>query len=380
VRIALLHYAAPPVVGGVESVIGHHSVLMGNAGYEVSIIAGRGAQLDGNIPFISIPLVDSRHPEILAAKAFLDRGIIPGNFDNLVDTLIVDLEKCLVGVNVPRLIIWHHDLAWTTPRYQGEMHDGYPWDLLRIDWPKAIQVTISEPRRQELAVLLDTPVDRISVIPNGIDVNSFLKLEELTQKLVIKLDLLTATPLLFLPVRITPRKNIELALRTLAALHREYRDAVLVVAGPLGPHNPANAAYFNKLTGLRAELELNKAVHFLAEQVKGYIPDSVISDFYQLADALLFPSREEGFGIPILEAGLAGLPIFCADIPPLHELGGNCVTYFSPEIDPVALAEMIKQRLDDDMVFGLRRQVKYKYTWDKIFVEQIQPLLLRLGG
>jgi glycosyltransferase involved in cell wall biosynthesis len=322
--------------------------------------------------------------------------------------LIVDLEKSLVGVNVliahnvcslnknliltaalnrlsnrsdtPRLIIWHHDLAWTTPRYQGEMHDGYPWELLRIDWPKAIQVTISEPRRQELAVLLDTPVDRISVIPNGIDVNSFLKLEELTQKLVIKLDLLTATPLLFLPVRITPRKNIELALRTLAALHREYRDAVLVVAGPLGPHNPANAAYFNKLTGLRAELELNKAVHFLAEQVKGYIPDSVISDFYQLADALLFPSREEGFGIPILEAGLAGLPIFCADIPPLHELGGNCVTYFSPEIDPVALAEMIKQRLDDDMVFGLRRQVKYKYTWDKIFVEQIQPLLLRLGG
>lgn len=405
-RIALLHYAAPPVVGGVESVIGHHSVLMGNAGYEVSIIAGRGAQLDGNIPFISIPLVDSRHPEILAAKAFLDRGIIPGNFDNLVDTLIVDLEKSLVGVNVliahnvcslnknliltaalnrlsnrsdtPRLIIWHHDLAWTTPRYQGEMHDGYPWDLLRIDWPKAIQVTISEPRRQELAALLGTPVDRISVIPNGIDVISFLKLEELTQKLVVKLDLLTATPLLFLPVRITPRKNIELALRTLSALHRNYRDAVLVVAGPLGPHNPANAAYFNKLTGLRAELELNNAVHFLAEQVKEYIPDSVISDFYQLADALLLPSREEGFGIPILEAGLAGLPIFCADIPPLHELGGNCVTYFSPEIDPVALAEMIKQRLDDDMVFGLRRQVKYNYTWDKIFVEQIQPLLLRL--
>lgn len=404
-RIALLHYTAPPVVGGVESVIGHHSRLMINAGYEVSIFAGRGAQMDENIPFISIPLADSRHPEILTAKASLDAGVIPANFDNLVDTLVDDLEKNLVGMDVliahnvcslnknlaltvalkhlsnrsdmPQLVIWHHDLAWTTPRYQDELYDVYPWNLLRIDWPKSIQVTISEPRRQELMVLLGTSAERINVVPNGVDVGYFLKFEQLTQKLVAKLDLLTATPLLLLPVRITPRKNIELALRSLAALRRIYRDAVLVVAGPLGPHNPANVAYFNMLTCLRAELDLNNAVHFLAEQVREYIPDSVISDFYQLADVLLFPSREEGFGIPILEAGLAGLPIFCADIPPLHDLGGNFVTLFSPDIDPVALAEMIMQGLDNSMVFGLRRRVKQEYTWGRIFTERIQPLLLR---
>ena len=31
----------------------------------------------------------------------------------------------------PTLILWHHDLAWTTPRYRDELHEGYPWDLLR---------------------------------------------------------------------------------------------------------------------------------------------------------------------------------------------------------------------------------------------------------
>ena len=68
---------------------------------------------------------------------------------------------------------------------------------------------------------------------------------------------------------------------------------------------------------------LEASVYYLAELVEGYLPDAVIADFYRLADALLMPSREEGFGIPVLEAGLSRLPIFCADIPPLRELAGD---------------------------------------------------------
>jgi hypothetical protein len=70
-KICLLHYAAPPVVGGVESVIGHHARLMVEDGFEVTILAGRGAQVDARIPFIELPLLDSRHPEVLEVKAEL---------------------------------------------------------------------------------------------------------------------------------------------------------------------------------------------------------------------------------------------------------------------------------------------------------------------
>ena len=72
-----------------------------------------------------------------------------------------------------------------------------------------------------------------------------------------------------------------------------------------------------------------------------FIPDEVISDFYKLADALLFPSFEEGFGIPILEAGFAGIPVFCSDILPLKKLGGEFVSYFSPEDKPDVVAKMM---------------------------------------
>jgi glycosyltransferase involved in cell wall biosynthesis len=85
------------------------------------------------------------------------------------------------------------------------------------------------------------------VVPNGIDQAAFFKLSPITLALLQQIDLTRATPILLLPVRLTPRKNIELALRTLAALQREMPEATLIVTGPLGAHNPANQAYFEQL-------------------------------------------------------------------------------------------------------------------------------------
>ena len=403
-KITLLHYAAPPIIGGVESVLGHHARLLAGDGQTVSILAGRGAQTDPHIPFISLPLADSRHPEVEAVKAELDAGRVTPRFTALVSAILEALTRLLKDTEVlvvhnacslnknlaltaaiheyaarpgaPRLVLWHHDLAWATPRYQAELHPGYPWDLLRTAWPGAVQVTISESRRQELAWMFNLPTAQIQVIPNGVDVGQFFKLEAESLDLLHRLDLLQASPLLLLPVRITPRKNIELALRSLAALKAHFPAACLLVTGPLGPHNPANTAYFQRLLNLRAELGIEESAVFLVEQVEHDLPDAVIADCYRLADALFLPSREEGFGIPMLEAGLAGLPIFCADIPPLRSLGGSFATYFSPDADPAQVAALVQQRLAAEPTFGLRQQVKQGYTWQRIYEQKIKPLII----
>lgn len=400
--VALLHYSAPPIVGGVESVLGVQARLMADAGHQVRIVAARGEQTDPRIPFVHVPLADSRHPDILKLKTDLDLGRVPPAFGELVTSLTTQLNEVLNGVDVliahnvcslnknlaltaairnladehrPHIVLWHHDLAWTTPRYRAELHDGYPWDLLRQAWPGVKQVTISEMRRQELAELFQISRDKIAVVPNGVDATRFHKLEKQTREYVQQLDLLNASPLLLLPVRITPRKNIELALRVCASLTWHFPDTKLVVTGPLGPHNPANVQYFEKLTSLRKELGLDQAVYFLAELTTDYIPDEVISDFYHLADALFLPSREEGFGIPILEAGLAGLPIFCSDIPPLQSLGGSNVIYFSPDADPNELANTVMGCLSSSAVFQMRTTVRREYTWERIYTQYIAPLL-----
>lgn len=401
-RIALLHYSAPPVVGGVESVMAHHACLMAQAGHQVTILAGRGMPFNPNVRMITIPLMDSRHAEILAVKKILDNGSAPDQFQKLCAQLTATLEEQLDSVDwviahniasmnknlplttalhdysekpgAPRLILWHHDLAWTTPRYQSELHPGFPWDLLKIPWKNAMQVVVSTLRQGELANLYGIPGEQIKVIPNGLDINHFLKLEEQTVSFLNKLHLIDAKPLLLLPVRITTRKNIEMALHILYFLKQRFPQAVLVVTGPLGPHNPANLDYFARLLALREDLHLTEAAHFLAEHTEDYLADAVIADFYRLSDGLLFPSMEEGFGIPVLEAGLSGIPIFCSDIPPLRELGGERVDYFSPDDEPDRVAKMIYNRLSDNPQFGLRTSIRTTFTWDNIYHEKISPL------
>lgn len=402
-KIVLLHYSAPPIVGGVESVIGHHARLMAEAGHEVRIVAGRGEKTDERVGFIQIPLADSRHPVVDSIKEQLDIGIVPDEFfgraEELTEALwdVVSDADCLIAHNVCslnknliltaalkkitdqadhlQLILWHHDLAWTTPRYRDELHKGYPWDLLRTAWPGAEQVTISESRRRELANLMNIPEDEVWVIPNGVDVPRFLKLEALTSSFVDQLDLLNAYPILLLPVRITPRKNIELALQVLDIIRETYPVAMLIITGPLGPHNPANVEYFGKLLSLRRSLSLKSNVSFLAELTPDFLPDEVVSDFYKLADALILPSREEGFGIPVLEAGLAGIPAFCADIPPLRDLGLTFVKYFSLDESPSNIASMILEQLASSPLFEFRVQVRTRYAWREIYRRQIEALL-----
>jgi glycosyltransferase involved in cell wall biosynthesis len=180
---------------------------------------------------------------------------------------------------------------------------------------------------------------------------------------------------LLLPVRLTPPKNIELALRVLSALRYEFPKAMLVVTGPEGPHNPANGEYKTMLLHLRDSLGLRGAAHFLAEYTTDFLPDAVIADFFRLADALLMPSREEGFGIPLIEAAITRLPIFCADIPALHALGGADVSLFSPDADSSDVAALIASRLQSDLVYRFAARAKRTYTWEGIYTASIAPLL-----
>lgn len=402
-NVALLHYSAPPVVGGVESVLAHHARLISEAGHHVRVIAGRGEAWLPEVEFIDIPLAGSRHPAILAAKASLDRGDLPSNFDSLVGELAGQLSQALSGVDFliahnvcslnknlaltaalhrlnntpgfPHLILWHHDLAWTTPRYHKELYEGYPWDLLRTPWPSVTQVVVSTLRQTELVGLMSLPPSRVQVVPNGIDIFTFLKLEPQVQAWIKQLRLLKTAPLLLLPVRITPRKNLELALHTLAQLRVDFPQAAMLVTGPLGAHNPANEDYFARLLALRARLGLENSAHFLAELTDEYLPDAYVADFYRISDALLLPSLEEGFGIPLIEAGLSHKPIFCTGLAPLRALALDDAYYFNPHDDPRRVAACIADTLKSSPVFRFARRIRQQYTWEGIYADKIAPLL-----
>jgi glycosyltransferase involved in cell wall biosynthesis len=403
VKIALLHYTCPPVVGGVEIVLGQHARLFADAGHEVRVLAGRGEPFDRRVPVRILPRLNSRNPEVLEIKTFLDQGTCPIEFNRMCSEIREELLEEMIGVDLliahnvaslhknlpltaalhdayrvsgfPHLILWHHDLAWTTMRYRSELYPGYPWDLLRSRWKGAQHVTVSALRREELVDLLGLPENSIRIIPNGLDLSSFYKFEDQTIHLVEKLKLASADPLLLLPARLTPRKNIELALQVVKELRSDYPRTMLLVTGPVGPHNPDNLAYQRKLLALRDRLGLRGAAHFLVETTSGFVPDPVIADFYRLADALFFPTKEEGFGIPLLEAALSSMPVFCTDLPVLRELGGTDVCYFNADETPQNIARLVHSHLEGEATSRLSRRVRHSFNWESIYTSYLAPLI-----
>jgi glycosyltransferase involved in cell wall biosynthesis len=402
----MLHFAAPPIVGGVESTIYHHARLLVKRGYKVSVIAGRGEAFHANVPLHLIPEINSRHPRVLEVGRELADGQVSPAFEQLRDRLthllepmLREMDVCIVHnavtlhKNLPltaalrilsdegatKLIAWCHDFAWQDKLYTSGLHPGYPWDLLRSPWPQVRYVVVSMHRREKLAELLQIPPAKIQVVTPGVDVTQFLKLEPLSQRLVEELNLLEADPLMLLPSRITRRKNIQFAIHVAAALKKMKPETALVITGPPGPHNPKNIAYLRSLEGLCADLGVREQVHFLYEFEEGdrplYVPDEVMTDLYHLADLLLFPSLREGFGIPVLEAGLARIPVFAADIGPVRESAGKTAHLFDPEGDPNAVAEEIITCLTKDKRYRLRRRVLNRFTWQAIIHNKVIPII-----
>jgi len=194
--------------------------------------------------------------------------------------------------------------------------------------------------------------------------------------------LLEAAAILLLPARITRRKNIEFAIRIHAELSRKTKDDIrLIISGPPGPHNPTNIAYLERLLELAKELGFPDTVHFLYQFGSSpplTIDDDTMANLYSLSDALLFPSLDEGFGIPILEAGLARLPIFCSDLDPFKESGGNQIHSFSITDMPQVIAQRITSKLFKDNAYILRKRIRRNFTWQQIVRERLLPLFKRV--
>jgi glycosyltransferase involved in cell wall biosynthesis len=173
---------------------------------------------------------------------------------------------------------------------------------------------------------------------------------------------------------------VEMALRVVAAMRAAGRPAGLIVTGPVDPHQAGGDGYLLELRELRRALRLEDAVWFLAAELGGPPSDAVMSDLYRLADLLFLPSRDEGFGLPILEAAAHRLPIVCTDLPALRPLAGDAALYIGADDDPVGVAARILERLDADPVARLATTVRTRHTWDTVYREQIAPLLERVRG
>jgi glycosyltransferase involved in cell wall biosynthesis len=105
------------------------------------------------------------------------------------------------------------------------------------------------------------------------------------------------------------------------------------------------------------------AKHGVADRIKTVqnVSHAELRALYAGATALLFPSLQEGFGWPIIEAQACGCPVFTSDLAPMNEIGGEGAEYVNPD-DPTAMAASIEQaapRLAEMSRLGLENSTHY---------------------
>lgn len=402
-KIAILHYSCPPVVGGVEEIVRQQAQLFHRYGHPVKIIAGTGSLFDKDFLIEFNPLLSSRNEVIM--KALEGEGTVSREIEEIADIIFGYLKGTLLTFdiliahnvlsmhfNLPltmalhrlaaegiiKVVSWNHDSPYFYEDHPVRIDDER-WSILKRYNPDISYVVISESREEEFRRLYKTD-DRLRVIPNGIDPIDFFSLNDSTFKLIMEEDLFEAELILVQPSRLHPRKNIELSIEVIKALREIGVHAKLLLTGAYDPHEGKAVDYYNMLEERARSLHVEKDIIIVAEYSfkngeKLEAGRIIMRDLYLISDLLFLPSKQEGFGIPLLEAGMIKLPIVCSDIEPFKLIGGDDVCYFSLDDSPAEIAESIMQFLGDMKTQDMYRSVIRNYAWDNIYHHSLKPFL-----
>ncbi len=256
-----------------------------------------------------------------------------------------------------RIVTHIHDVSFRAfPEYVGWADRLFlsvfiPGTMRRSD----LIVSPSRFTKNEIVSLYGVPAERIAVVSNAVD-GSFLSAP--TPDDLVRAASRNGLPESFvLSVgTMQPRKDIPTLLRAFAGVGKEFPGLKLVLVGGRGGRH-----YDATIDAVIRENDLSDRVVF-----PGYVPQEDMSALYALARVFVFPSRYEGFGIPLLEAFAAGTPVIASDIPPLREVGGDAPIFFRPG-DIAVLRESLYTLLIDEQAHARRKRAGTdrlgEYSW-----------------
>ncbi len=159
--------------------------------------------------------------------------------------------------------------------------------------------------------------------------------------------------------------------------------ARLLLTGVHNAHERKTIEYYHKIKKLAGQLHVERDVLIVAEYFSEGGDDLtgekiIVRDFYLIADLLFLPSLQEGFGIPLLEAGMLKVPIVCSDIPPFREICKENVLYFSLKDSPAQIADQILAFISNLKPRGMFHRTIQNYLWDNIYHRMLLPFLERV--
>jgi len=391
-KIALLHYSFWPETGGVEHVVRDQANMLRRAGHQVKVLAGVGLDTGEDYEFKLMPELAPDYELNVSVRSVLDRGQSDQNFSKYRSVLVEALGEALTGMDVTfvhniftmhfnlaltralhdlapyhKMVAWTHDMVATNSDYALPNPTQPPWNLMRTSSPEVTYVAISEHRADEIKAHLK-PAAEPRVVLDLIDPVRLYGLTPEIRESLSSLDLPDRDFVFLLPARMLIRKNIEFALEVIKKLCEKGRNPLLLITGAKAANNPASERYGDFLRHSMPK-ELLGHVVFISDFF--VVQDDTMRDLFLLADCLLFPSKQEGFGLPIIEAALHRLPVWCNDIPALWVTEGEGAFMLK---DLEKLSDAVSW-LEGQPIFRQQRKCRRLFNPAVVYQRYYAPLL-----
>jgi len=242
-----------------------------------------------------------------------------------------------------RRIVTIYDIAfikhpeWASPKIVGPFSRGVRRFVKSAD---AI-ITISEASKGDLCDILGAAPEKIHIAYPAVE-DSFRPIHrEEAQRQVLERHGVSAPYLLFVST-LEPRKNITALLEAFAALQHKIPHQLVLVGGE--GWNPQPTPQLIQKLGVENRVSRLGYLKSRAE----------LPALYGGADAFVFPSHYEGFGMPVLEAMRCGCPVITARNSALSEVGGDAVRYVEARDTAGLAAEMERVAMDTTVQSALR--------------------------
>jgi len=211
-------------------------------------------------------------------------------------------------------------------------------------------IAVSEATRSDLLRFYSIPKERIAVVHHGVE------------PAFSRLDRSHTESYLLCVSTLHPHKNLP---RLIRAYGRKKRDFRLILAGLRGFHAEA-------IERLIEDLKLQDSV-----RITGWVPREELYSLYARARAFVYSSTFEGFGMPVLEAMAAGIPVACSDIPPLREVAADAALFFDP-LNEDDIASGIERVMSDaslqERLTTAGRERARPFTWVRCAEQTLKVL------
>jgi glycosyltransferase involved in cell wall biosynthesis len=311
-----------------------HKQLKHDAGMDMTVFSPVSAYLDPGLHIHTIPRLvqSSAYPKTSAlSRQAWNQLIYPLAARHMDVLLNPSTHGHLWG---QQQILTIHDLLSLRFEDISAHQRFYFQQILPAMIHKAARIiAVSQSTKEDIIHFFGTSPEKIHVVSNGYDNRTFKPARgssaAIREAYGVSDYILAVGPTY-------PHKNFITLLKAYALLQPSTRmQHPLLIAG-------GRPAYLNEIRKEAATLGISANLH-----VAGYVPQHLMAAIYQEAKMLVFPSRYEGFGIPLLEAMACGCPVVSSSASSMPEVCGTAAYYADPD-SPDAFHQAISKLLTDE--------------------------------